>query len=106
MTLRERARNLVEGTRFQGAIVAVILVNAALIGVEATPVLMQRHGRVVDVLVVLTLIIFTMEIAARIYAHGTGFSRSAWNLFDLAVVMISVIPGGGGYSLFRILRIF
>lgn len=106
MTARDRARNLVDDTRFQGAIVAVILVNAALIGIEATPELMQRHGRVVDALVVLTLAIFTAEIAARMYAHGTAFFRSAWNLFDLAVVMISVIPGGAGYSLFRILRIF
>ena len=106
VALRSRVRQLVERRDFQGFIILVILVNAALIGVEATPVIATRHAVALNWATSCTVVVFVIEVALRLYAYGSRFFRSPWNLFDLAVVVISVVPGGSGYSLLRVLRIF
>jgi voltage-gated sodium channel len=102
---RERVRALVEGRRFQGFIISVILLNAILIGLEETPAAMGSSGDLITTLSWITVAVFVVEIALRLYAHGLSFFRDAWSLFDLFVVIIALIPASGAFSVFRILRV-
>ncbi|WP_128513812.1 ion transporter [Tabrizicola thermarum] len=86
-------------------IIAVILVNAVTLGLETSPAVMDRAGPLLIALDRTCLAIFVVELAARLFAQGLRFFRSGWNLFDFAIVGISLIPAGAGLSVLRALRI-
>ena len=102
---RERMRRLVESSAFQWAIIAVILVNAVVIGLEVSPRWMDRYGAETEAVGWVTVVIFIVEISLRLYTYRLAFFRNAWNVFDFVVVVIALAPGGGSYSVFRVLRV-
>ncbi|WP_205471757.1 ion transporter [Nocardioides sp. SYSU D00038] len=104
--LRARVRVLVESTWFQGSIIAVILVNAVVLGLEVSPRWMARWGDATSVVGWVTVAIFVVEISLRLFAHGPSFFRGGWNVFDLVVVLIALAPTAGSYSVLRVLRVF
>jgi len=52
-----------------------------------------------------SLAIFVVEIGLKLFARGGRFFRDGWNLFDLTVVLIALIPASGTLSVLRALRI-
>jgi voltage-gated sodium channel len=105
-------RNIVEDPRFQGFIVALIIANAVLLGVETNPQLRRSHGQLIDVLERVILGIFVIEIALRLLAHApriAKFFKDPWNVFDFAVVAIATLPAVGTMAmvarLARVLRV-
>nr|WP_243730888.1 ion transporter [Rubellimicrobium sp. CFH 75288] len=84
---------------------AVILFNAVLLGLETSPRIMAVAGRLILALDALCLSIFVAEIAIKLWAFGLRFFRSGWNLFDLAVVGVSLAPVGQGLTVLRALRV-
>jgi voltage-gated sodium channel len=86
-------------------IIAVILVNAVTLGLETSPAVMDRAGPLLIAIDGACLAIFVVELAARLFAQGLRFFRSGWNIFDFAIVAISLIPAGAGLSVLRALRI-
>lgn len=102
---RARLARLVDSQPFQGFIIAVILVNAVVLGLETWPVAMDRAGGLLVALDRVALAIFVVEIALKLIAHGWRFFRSGWNLFDFAIVGIALVPATGGLSVLRALRI-
>jgi voltage-gated sodium channel len=95
----------VESTRVQGWIVAVILLNAGILGLETSPAAMARWGTLLVTLDKLCLAVFLVEIGLKIAAYRGLFWRSGWNLFDVAVVAIALVPGVGPWSVLRSLRV-
>lgn len=89
-------------TRF---LIAVILLNAIILGLETFPSIMDRAGGLLITLDRVCLAIFVAELTARLYAQGPRFFRSAWNVFDFVIVGISLVPAGAGLSVLRALRI-
>jgi len=89
-------------TRF---LIAVILVNAVILGLETVPAVMDRAGGLLSAIDRACLSIFVAELAARLYAQGLRFFRQGWNLFDFVIVGISLVPAGAGFSVLRALRI-
>ena len=93
---------------FEPFIILVILINCTLIGVETyiQPnwiVLVQK----------VALAVFTVEILIRWIARQSAksFFKDAWNMFDLFIVLISLIPesvfeNGSWIICIRILRVF
>lgn len=109
--LAARARRIAGAPAFQYAILGVIAVNAALLGLETSPALDARFGRWFDALGYAAQIIFTVEIAIRLTAYAPRphrFFREGWNTFDFTVVAVAFVPATGGLSnlarLARILR--
>lgn len=104
-----RSAVLAANTRFQFLILGVILANGVIIGLETYDGLDERYGTVFDALDRMFLAIFAIELAIRIVAHGRrpwNFFRSGWNVFDLTVVLLSVLPGvGANVTLLRIIRV-
>ena len=103
--LRARLRDLVEGTTFQRAIIALIVVNAVILGLETAPGIMASWGGVLRMLDAAILGIFVVELALRLWAHGPRFFRNGWNLFDLAVIAIALAPETGPLAVLRALRV-
>ena len=95
----------VESRRVQIIIVAVILANAAILGLETSPQIMERWGNLLITLDRLCLAVFVTEIAIKMVAYRRYFWRSGWNLFDLAVIAVALVPGAGPWSVLRSLRV-
>lgn len=93
---------------FQGAVIAVILLSALLIGAKTH----NLSENTVAILLLLDLgvtVFFVIEIVIRYlaYPNKKQFFHSGWNIFDTVIVIGSLIPAGGsGVLLARLLRVF
>lgn len=96
----------IESALVQRVIVAAILVNAVVLGMETDPALMQRAGSVLHGIDALCLAIFVVEIAVKLTAYRLRFWQSGWNCFDFAVVAVALIPGAGPLAVLRAFRVF
>jgi voltage-gated sodium channel len=83
----------------------VILFNAVVLGLETSPAAMAAWGPVLLLLDAACLAVFVAELALKLYALGGRFFRSAWNVFDLVVVGVSLAPVSEGVSVLRALRV-
>lgn len=102
---REKLRKYFESDSFQTLIVSVIILNSILIGLETSPVVMNSIGPYIDQIDLVILVIFVIEILLKVYAYRLKFFKSAWNLFDASVVLVSILPAAGSFAVFRALRI-
>jgi voltage-gated sodium channel len=102
---RDRARTIVEHRRFQQIIIWVIVVNAVALGLETSSSVMDATGALLHVVDRVTLAIFVVELASRLYAYGWRFFRDPWNVFDFLIVGISLLPASGALSVVRTLRV-
>ncbi|WP_416980873.1 ion transporter [Streptomyces sp. T028] len=95
LELAHRCRALTEARWFALTVFAVILANAALLGVETYSGLVADWHRWLRLAEHLCLAAFTVEILLRLGAHADrprDFFRDPWNLFDLAVVLCAFLP--------------
>jgi voltage-gated sodium channel len=105
MDWRVQLGDLVESPRFRNAIMAVILINAVLLGMETSPAIMESWGPIIRALDRACLAVFVLEIAAKLVAFGFRFFRSGWNIFDFLIVGISLVPGAQSFTVLRALRV-
>ncbi len=105
MSFRSSLSEILDRPATQNVIIAVIVVNAITLGMETSDSIMAGIGGLVIAIDKICLAIFTVEIAAKLYARGTRFFRNGWSLFDFAVVAISYVPDAGAFSVLRALRI-
>jgi voltage-gated sodium channel len=104
-SLRERLQQWLEQPRVQHTVLALIIVNAILLGLETSSGFMAEHGGWVRQLDRAILTVFVLEIGARIFVHRLRFFRDPWSLFDFAVVAIALVPASGPFAVLRALRI-
>jgi voltage-gated sodium channel len=95
----------VESSMVQGWIVAIIIINAAILGLETSPGIMAKWESLLVALDKMCLAVFLVEIGIKIAAYRGLFWRSGWNLFDVLVVAIALVPGAGPWSVLRSLRV-
>ncbi len=87
---------LVDSPAFAGAVLAVILANAAVLGAQTYDGLAREHGGLLDTLNEVFLALFVAELALRIASYGRrpqDFFRDPWNLFDFLIVAAAFAPG-------------
>ncbi|MCP5272873.1 MAG: ion transporter [Burkholderiaceae bacterium] len=89
----------------QHSVLALIIVNAVILGLETSAAAMQAWGPVLLALDKAILGVFVVEIALRLVAHRGAFFRDPWSLFDLAVVAIALVPASGPFAVLRALRV-
>ena len=90
------AARVVAHPAFTAAIVATILVNAVVLGLQTYEGLEERWGRTLDLLNAICLGIFVVELLIRFAAYmprPLAFFRDGWNVFDLVVIGAAFIPG-------------
>jgi voltage-gated sodium channel len=105
MSFRQKTADYLDRPIVGQAIIAVILLNAVVLGLETSNAVMAVAGGLIKSLDMICLAIFTAEIAAKLFAHGFRFFRNGWNLFDFVIVGLSLVPGAQGISVLRALRI-
>lgn len=89
----------------QRTLLTLILMNAALLGLETSAAVMAVAAGPIMLLDKLILAVFVVEIALRIYAHRLAFFKDAWSLFDFTVVAIALVPASGPFAVLRALRV-
>jgi voltage-gated sodium channel len=95
----------VEHPRFQNFILAVIVFNAIILGLETSATAMEAAGDLLLFLDTVALSIFVVEIGLKLVAFRLAFFRSGWNVFDFLIVAISLAPATEGFAVLRALRI-
>ena len=104
-SFRSRVTAFLAQARVQHTVLAIIIVNAVLMGLETSAGVMAQAGTWILALDRIILAIFVVEIAARIYAHRGAFFKDPWSLFDFTVVAIALIPASGPLAVLRALRV-
>lgn len=104
-----RCHRLAESRGFQMSILAVIVANAVVIGIETYPAVQENWGGVLRLVDGAFLAIFAVEITIRLLAHGRRpweFFRGGWNVFDFVIVVLALLPVvGANVTLVRLIRV-
>lgn len=102
---REKLGVLIESVPVQRTIIALIITNAIILGLETSQALMQEWGNLLRAIDALILMAFVVEIVLRIVVHRLSFFRDPWSLFDFIVVAIALVPASGPLAVLRALRV-
>ncbi|HEY9100089.1 MAG TPA: ion transporter [Thiobacillus sp.] len=102
---RQWLRDWIEQPRVQHFIIALILINAVLLGLETWPAAMTVAGGLILALDRAILVVFVVEITLRLYVHRRAFWRDPWSVFDFIVVAIALLPATGQLAVLRALRV-
>ena len=103
--LRSTLAAFLERPRVQHTILALIIINAVILGMETSPALMAQHGALLIALDKSILAIFVLEIGMRLYVHRMSFFRDPWSVFDFLVVAVALVPASGQLAVLRALRV-
>lgn len=103
---------IVNHAGFERLIVALIVINGIVLGLETSTVVMSQYGELLELISHLVLMVFVLEAAMKIIAVAPRISRyfsSGWNLFDFSVVVLSLLPSTGEFAMIarlaRLLRV-
>ena len=118
----QKLRNCVDGeadTPFEYFMLIVVIVNTVVLGLETSPELAARYGKIFFVIDQVCLWIFIAELFLKAIAYnkqffgeyrGSGNDRffhiNEWNKFDLFIVLVSVFASLPFFAVFRVLRLF
>ncbi len=105
---RAALRGLVESGGFNALVIAVIVLNAVLIG-AATYVRDEGVLRAMGVVEGVCVAFFVVELALRFAARTStrAFVTDGWNIFDTVIIVAALIPASNGVGpVLRVLRVF
>ncbi len=97
--------SLVNSKWFNNIVIALILVNAAILGAQTYLPVMKEYGEQLYIVEQCILWFFVFEIVLKIVTNGKRFFQKPWNLFDAVIVGMSVLPNYGALSVFRSARV-
>ncbi|MGZ8211461.1 MAG: ion transporter [Burkholderiales bacterium] len=104
------AARIVEARWFEPFMIALILFNAVLIGLETSHDFVARYDGWLHLGNDIILGVFIIEAALKIVAVAPRFRLyfgNGWNLFDFSIVVLSLIPATGEFALVaRLIRVF
>jgi voltage-gated sodium channel len=98
-------RTIVENPNTERLIMALIIINATVLGLETSQQVMATSGPLLEIIDHVLLAIFVAELAARIIVHRLDFFRDPWSVFDFVVVSIALVPATENLTVLRALRI-
>lgn len=108
--LTELTQKIINNRLFNNFIFTLILLSAAIIGLETYPALAKKYYNVLSLIDKLIIALFTIEITLKIISNGKRpwvYFSDPWNAFDFAIVAICLIPFNDThyFAVFRILRV-
>ncbi len=104
-SFQEKLNHIVSSQFVEKLIIFLLIVNAITLGLETSAVVMSAAGPVINVIDTIILTVFVVEVTARLIAKGPSFFRNGWNIFDVLIVTIALIPSTGPFQVLRSLRI-
>lgn len=102
---RAKLRTFLELPRVTNAILAIIIFNAITLGLGTSDMVQASIGPLLSVIDKTVLGIFVIELVLKLYAYGWRFFRNSWNIFDLFVVGVGLLPSTANLSALRGLRV-
>jgi len=107
MTINETGavRALLEHRLFDRIIVSLIVLNAISLGLETSPLAVSRFGDWLRAFGQAVVAVFAAELGLRLAVYRRRFFHDPWRVFDLAVVGVALLPGGGAFTVIRALRV-
>ncbi len=110
--MKEFARRIVEARWFEPAMIALILFNGVLIGLETSTEFAASYDGWLHLGNDIILAIFIVEAALKLTAVAPRFSLyfgDGWNLFDFTIIVLSLLPATDEFALvarlIRVLRV-
>ncbi len=110
--MKDRVSQIVSAPWFERVIIAFILVNGVILGMETSPSLMAEYGTLMHWGNHLILGVFILEAGLKMIAvapHIDRYFRDGWNVFDFSVIVFSLIPATGEFAMIarlaRLLRV-
>jgi voltage-gated sodium channel len=110
--MRKFAQSIVEKTLFEHFIIALILLNGLILGLETSPTVVASYDNWLRWGNRFIVTVFVLEAILKITAVAPRFRLyfgDGWNLFDFSVVVISLLPATGEYAMIarlaRLLRV-
>jgi voltage-gated sodium channel len=105
MLSKNNIKKFVESQPFVRFIIALILINAVTLGLETDQAIMDSYGTILLTIDKVILSFFVAEILLKFYAYRLSFFKSGWNIFDLLIVGIALVPASGPLAVLRALRV-
>ena len=102
----ERIRAILQSRGFGAAIMALIVVNAATLGLQTDAAIVASHGALLTAIDSLALAVFTVELLLKLVLLPRASLRDPWFWFDFSVVAVAYIPSTGPLAVLRSLRLF
>lgn len=110
--MKDRVSQIVSALWFERVIIAFILVNGVILGMETSSSLVAEYGTLMHFGNHLILGIFILEAVLKMIAvapHIDRYFRDGWNVFDFSVIVFSLIPATGEFAMIarlaRLLRV-
>ncbi|SDQ83461.1 ion transporter [Pseudovibrio sp. Tun.PSC04-5.I4] len=103
--MRAKLRSIIESRNWEYTIISIIVLNAVVLGLDTSQMLIAHYGEALHLLDEVILGIFVVELTLRIIAFGPKFFKGPWNLFDFFIISIAAIPATGPATILRSLRI-
>ncbi|MBL1432128.1 MAG: ion transporter [Gammaproteobacteria bacterium] len=111
--MRQWAKRVADSSGFEYFIVALILINAVILGLETSTSITASYESILVWGNRLILAVFVVEAIIKIVAVAPRFQLyfgNGWNLFDFSVIVLSLVPATGQFAMIarlaRLLRVF
>ena len=89
---RTQLKSFIENALVQRFIITLIIINAAILGLETNKTVMANWGQLLQGIDAVILGVFVVEITLRMIVHRFNFFRDPWSIFDFSVVAIALVP--------------
>ena len=106
------AGRLVNSAWFEYFIIAVIIVNGILLGLETSDTIDRRYGGWLRMGNEVALWVFIVEAGLKLLAQWPRpwrYFRDGWNIFDFLVIVFALVPATGQFAMIarlaRLLRV-
>ncbi len=96
MSPRNSLARVVDSGPFTVVVLATIVVNAVVLGLQTYEGATERWGEALDLVNAACLAVFIVELLVRIASYWPRpweFFRSGWNIFDFVVIAAAFVPG-------------
>jgi voltage-gated sodium channel len=103
--MTENIKKFIESKLFTNSIIFLIIINATILGLESYKSIKASYGDILMTLDHIILWIFVAELTLRIFVYKKKFFQESWNIFDLVIVCISLVPANEAFSVLRALRV-
>ena len=90
----------------QKIITFVIILNAVVLGILTNRSLSAEEVLFLEAIDKACLVIFTIELIAKLLVYRRSFWSEGWNIFDFVIVLSSIIFISSSISVIRAFRIF
>lgn len=100
-----KLKAFIEKPIFEKFIIAAIILNSIGMGLETSTKLSPPALEALHFLDRVFLGVFALELVLKLFAFRLQYFKDAWRNFDLFVILVSLVPAAGAFSVLRALRI-